>query len=196
MGRKSTIAKLPPGMRAAVDRMLADGSMTLDGIVDALREEYGAAVDLPSRSALGRYGKQLSERLDAIRASTEAAKIIANNAEDSADARSEALTALIQTELFDAIMALRRAANEDEDLGKRVELVSKAGKDIATLTRSSINLKRFRVEAEERGRKQAEEEARKRLATLISDGEGPDPKEMTTAELEEAIRERLQRARP
>ncbi|WZB64466.1 phage protein Gp27 family protein [Achromobacter xylosoxidans] len=88
----------------------------------------------------------------AIRASTEAAKLIRAHAGDEIDARSEALTALVQTELFEAIIELQEA-DEETDSGKRVELLSKAAKNIATLARSSVNLKKFQAEAEERARR-------------------------------------------
>ncbi|WP_413206730.1 phage protein Gp27 family protein [Rhodospirillum sp. A1_3_36] len=197
MGRPSTIRRLRPDIKDHIDAVLAADSMTLDELIGDLRERFpedAGQGDLPSRSALGRYGQNLNRRLTAIRASTEAAKIITAGAEDSLDARSEALTAMIQTELFESIMALQEAKAEDVEQGERVELLSKAAKNIATLTRSSVNLKKFKAEAEERGRKKAEEEAHKRLASLMPE-DGRDPKEMTTAELEEAIRERI-RPRP
>ena len=62
------------------------------------------------------------------------------------------MTALVQTELFEAIIELQEA-DEETDSGKRVELLSKAVKNIATLARSSVNLKKFQAEAEERARR-------------------------------------------
>ena len=62
------------------------------------------------------------------------------------------MTALVQTELFEAIIELQEA-DEETDSGKRVELLSKAAKNIATLARSSVNLKKFQAEAEERARR-------------------------------------------
>ena len=107
-----------------------------------------------------RYGAKLDRRLAAIRASTEAAKIIQAHAGDDKDARSEALTAMVQTELFEAILELQEAVEGDEksDPGERVALLSKAAKNIATLTRSSVNLKSSRPKPR-RARKRAFEEA-------------------------------------
>ena len=45
---------------------------------------------------------------------------------------------MVQTELFEAIIELQEA-DEETDSGKRVELLSKAAKNIATLARSSVN---------------------------------------------------------
>ena len=165
MARKSTITRLPLEIKAYIEAMLATGGQTLDELITDLRERFPAqahAGDLPSRSAIGRYGQKLERRLSAIRASTEAAKMIQAHAGDDKDARSEALTAMVQTELFEAILELQEAIDGDDeklDPASRVELLSKAAKNIATLTRSSVNLKEFQAKVEERARKRAFEEA-------------------------------------
>lgn len=167
MGRKSSIDRLDPEIKAYLLAMIATGSMTLNELIADLQERFPAAAasgDLPSRSAVGRYGQKLERRLAAIRASTEAAKLIQAHAGDDKDARSEALTAMVQTELFEAILELQEAdaeGDEAADPGERVALLSKAAKNIATLTRSSINLKEFQAKVEEATRKKllAEQEA-------------------------------------
>lgn len=164
MGRKSSIDRLDPEIKAYIQAMLAVGSTTLNELIADLRDKFPAAADsgdLPSRSAVGRYGQKLERRLQAIRASTEAAKIIQAHAGDSKDARSEALTAMVQTELFEAILEMQEAVDGEEKMepGARVALLSKAAKNIATLTRSSINLKEFQAKVEERARKLAFEQA-------------------------------------
>ena len=169
MGRKSSIDRLDPEIKAYIQAMLASGGVTLDELIADLRDKFPAAAqaaELPSRSAVGRYGQKLERRLSAIRASTEAAKLIQAHAGDDKDARSEALTAMVQTELFEAILALQEADEigengEKVDPGERVALLSKAAKNIATLTRSSINLKEFQTKVEDTTRKRlhAEQEA-------------------------------------
>ena len=169
MGRKSSIDRLDPEIKAYIQAMLASGSMTLDELIADLQGRFPAAATaggMPSRSAVGRYGQKLERRLSAIRASTEAAKLLQAQAGDDKDARSEALTAMVQTELFEAILALQEADEvgpngEQADPGERVELLSKAAKNIATLTRSSINLKEFQAKVEEATRRKllAEQEA-------------------------------------
>lgn len=157
MGRKSSVSRLPAEIKTYIEAMLATGAQTLDEMIADLQERFpgeASAGQLPSRAALHRYGSKLDRRLAAIRASTEAAKIIQAHAGDDKDARSEALTAMVQTELFEAILALQEADELGEDgeskvdPGERVELLSKAAKNIATLTRSSINLKEFQAKVE------------------------------------------------
>lgn len=151
MGRKSTIDRLSDAARAHIERRLAENRLTLDELIAELRAAYPEeAEELPSRSAVHRYGQKLDRRLSAIRASTEAAKLIQAQAGDDQDARSEALTALVQTELFEAILSLQEAQDPDADPGERVSMLSAAAKNIATLTRSSIGLKTFQAAARAR----------------------------------------------
>jgi len=194
MGRKSSIDRLDPEIKAYIQAMLASGSMTLDALIADLQARYPAAAtagDLPSRSAVGRYGQKLERRLAAIRASTEAAKMIQAQAGDDKDARSEALTALVQTELFEAILALQEAdepppegMSAEDVAAARVELLSKAAKNIATLTRSSINLKEFQAKVEEAARRKLLEEQRAKLEAMPA-------KAGVTPETKAAIREAL-----
>ena len=159
MGRKSTISRLPADIKTYIEAMLATGSQTLDELISDLQQRFPAQAQagvLPSRAAVHRYGQKLDRRLSAIRASTEAAKLIQAQAGDNDDARSEALTALVQTELFEAILSLQEADDPDIDPGDRVAMLSAAAKNIATLTRSSVALKGFQAKVRERAQAAAE----------------------------------------
>lgn len=187
MARKSSLDKLPDVIRAYIQGKLADNRMTLDELIADLQQvfpEEAAAGELPSRSAVGRYGQKLERRLSAIRASTEAAKIIRAQTEDKEDARSEALTAMIQSELFESIMNLQEASDEEMTPAQRIGLLAEAAKNIATLTRSSVTLKRYQEEAEERGRLKLLDEQKARLAAMETKGG-------VTVETRNAIREAL-----
>lgn len=159
MARKSSVTRLPPEVKTYIEAMLATGPQTLDELITDLRDRFpgqAEAGELPSRSALHRYGSKLDRRLSAIRASTEAAKLIQAQAGDDQDARSEALTALVQTELFEAILNLQEADDPEADPADRVGMLSAAAKNIATLTRSSIGLKTFQAQARARAKAAAE----------------------------------------
>lgn len=187
MGRKSTISRLPADVKSYIEGKLAEGRLTLDQLIGDLRARYpetAQAGDLPSRAAVHRYGQKLERRLSAIRASTEAAKIIQAQAGDNSDARSEALTALIQTELFEAILNLQETDDPDADPADRVGMLSTAAKNIATLTRSSVNLKQFQAKVEEDTRKRVLEEQRTKLDAMGTKGG-------VTEETKKAIREAL-----
>ncbi|GAB2927546.1 phage protein Gp27 family protein [Rheinheimera gaetbuli] len=187
MARKSSLDTLPDVVKAYIQGKLAENKLTLDELIANLQQQFpeeAAAGELPSRSAVGRYGQKLERRLAAIRASTEAAKIIRDQAGDKEDARSEALTAMIQSELFESIMNLQDVSNEDMTPAERVGLLADAAKNIATLTRSSVTLKKYQVEAEERGRKLLLEEQKARLSAMETKGG-------VTDETRAAIREAL-----
>lgn len=187
MARKSGISRLPEEIKAYIEAMLATGAQTLDEMITDLQARFPAeahAGDLPSRSALHRYGTRLDRRLAAIKASTEAAVLIRKHAGDKEDARSEALTSIVQTELFEALLNLQDADDEDTDPAARIALLSKAAKNIATLTRSSVNLKKFQAEAEEAGRKKLLEEQKAALDAMGSKGG-------VTEDTKRAIREAL-----
>lgn len=187
MARKSTLDKLPDVVKAYIQGKLAENKFTLDELIADLQQQFpeeAAAGVLPSRSAVGRYGQKLERRLAAIRASTEAAKIIRDQAGDKEDARSEALTAMIQSELFESIMNLQEVTDEEMPPAERVGLLAEAAKNIATLTRSSVTLKKYQVESEERGRKLLLEEQKARLAAMETKGG-------VTEETKAAIREAL-----
>ena len=187
MGRKSTVSRLPVEIKTYIEAMLATGGQTLDELITDLQARWPAqahAGDLPSRSALHRYGTKLDRRLSAIRASTEAAKLIQAQAGDDKDARSEALTALVQTELFEAILALQEADDPEANPEDRVAMLSSAAKSIATLTRSSVNLKQFQAKVEKDTRERLLAEQRAALDAMGNKGG-------VTDDTKRAIREAL-----
>jgi len=147
MARRSSIARLPEDVRQWLDRALAERNFSGYAQLEGLLRERGFEL---SKSAIHRHGQKVERRMAAIRASTEAAKLITEAAQDDQDARSEALHALVQTELFDTILNLQEAGDADLDPTERVKLLSAAAKNIATLTRASVNLKRFQTEVRAR----------------------------------------------
>lgn len=134
MPPRSKIEQLPDDVRAELDRkLIEDGFRNYVELAQWLTDR-GHAI---GKSAVGAYGQSLQRRLDAIRASTEAARLIAQAAPDDADERSNAIISLVQTEIFESLLALQDAA-EESDPAERVAILGKAAKNIATLTRASV----------------------------------------------------------
>lgn len=153
MGRRSTVmTELPREVRAWLDKALIDSNFTGYEALEAALGERGYTI---SKSAIHRYGQPLQRRLAAIKASTEAAKILTEGADDSQDALSGAVIALVQTGLFETIVNLQEATDEDVDPAERVKLLSTAAKNIATLSRASVNLKKFQSEVREKALQEA-----------------------------------------
>lgn len=81
--------------------------------------------------------------------------MLTEGAADDQDARSEAVIALIQTELFESIVQLQEAEDGEVDPKERVALLSKVAKNVATLSRASVNLKKFQSEVRARAQQAA-----------------------------------------
>lgn len=146
MPKRKAVEGLPAEVKSWLDRALLDSNFSgYELLAEALRER-GYTI---GKSAIHRYGQKFERRLAAIKASTEAARMLTEGAADDQDARSEAVIALVQTELFETIINLQEA-EEAIDQAERVKLLSSAAKNIATLSRASVNLKKFQVEVRER----------------------------------------------
>lgn len=65
------------------------------------------------------------------------------------------MIALIQTELFESIVQLQEAEEGEVDPKERVALLSKVAKNVATLSRASVNLKKFQSEVRARAQQAA-----------------------------------------
>ncbi len=141
MPRRSFVVDLSAGDKAWLDQELISGGF--QGYDDLVEKLQARGVN-SSTSAVHRYGQQLQRKIDAIKSSTEAAKAIASAAPDDADARSAAVISMVQSDMFDVLMALQEA--EDADPAKRVKLISNAARAISDLSRASVNQKRWAAE--------------------------------------------------
>lgn len=157
MAHASTISVLPETTRLALDKELISRNFTgYQGLEDWLRDQ-GFEI---SKSAIHRYGQKIERRMSAIKASTEAAKLITEAAGDDQDARSEAVIALVQTEMFDSIIAIQEANDDDVSPADRLGMMSSAAKNIATLARASIAQKQFKTTVQARATEAAEKVAK------------------------------------
>lgn len=164
MAKRSTIATLPPDILAAFERRLAENGFANYTELTEWLNQQGYEV---SRSAVHRYGQKVERRFAAIKSSTEAARLIADGAADEGDTRSEALVAMVQTELFEAMLEI----GEMEDLTAvdRFSLVAKASKNIATLTSASTRLKEYQAKVKAKVAAAAEDVAKQAKKGGLSD---------------------------
>ncbi len=143
MPKRSTMDTLPPELRAAIERLIVErGFSGYAWLEERILEEHGVRV---SKSSLHRYGSQLQRKLDAIRASTEAARLIAEAAPDEADQRSAAVISLVQSAMFEALLGLQEA-EEESDPAERVKLLGLAARAMAEASRASIGQKKWQSE--------------------------------------------------
>lgn len=156
MGRATSIDGLPDDVRTWLNQALTEANFTGYQALEELLREQGFAI---SKSAIHRYGQKIERRMAAIKASTEAAKLITEAAGDDQDARSEAVIALVQSEMFDSIIAIQEADDDELPAEDRLAMMSKAAKNIATLTRASIAQKQFKASVLEKIAKTLADEA-------------------------------------
>lgn len=145
MPRRPKVVDLPKDVRAWLDEALAEGNFCGYETLSAELKRRGYDI---SRSSVHRYGQRLERKLAAIRASTEAARQIAAAAPDDSDLRSAAVISLVQSDLFDALLALQEA--EHADPADRVKLLAAAARAVAEASRASIGQKRWADEVRER----------------------------------------------
>ena len=156
MSKRAKVTTLPAAVRAWLDGALVEGNFSGYEALEAALRDQGYAI---SKSSIHRYGANLERRMAAIRASTEAAAAIAKAAPDDADLRSAAVISLIQTEVFETLVALQEAEREADPMA-RAKLLSTVAKNVATLTRASVHQKRHEVETRARATAAAEKVAR------------------------------------
>lgn len=149
----SKIDLLPEDVRRALDTKIVANGFGGYVALSAWLSDKGFAI---GKTNVGNYGQKLERRMAAIKASTEAARMIAAVAPDDADERSNAIISLVQTEIFDSLLSLQDAADEEADPAERIDLLGKAAKNIATLTRASITRNKWADEVRVRDAARAE----------------------------------------
>lgn len=169
MAKRSKIVGLPAAVRSWLDAALMEGNFSG---YEALEAELTARGYGISKSAIHRYGQNMERRLAAVRASTEAARQIAEAAPDEADQRSAAVISLVQTDIFNVLLLLQEAESAQPE--ERLKLMSRAAKSIAELSRASVNQKKWQTEIEAKIREEERAKAAE-TATMAAKASGASP---------------------
>ncbi len=164
MPKRSKVDTLPAEVKGWLDKSLVVGNFAGYEILAAELKSRGYAV---GKSSVHRYGSNLERKLAAIKASTEAARVIAEAAPDDAGQLSGAVMGMIQTEVFNVLVNLQEleeSENGDDEKSKmaRAKLLSQLAKNIATLSRASVAQKKHEIEI--RAKTQAAADAVTKLA--------------------------------
>lgn len=166
MPKPSPLDDLMPEEREKIELEMARRNFKdFDGLADWLK---AMGFDI-SRSCAYRHATKLKKRLQAVKDSTEAARLIAQAAPDDADLRSAAVISLVQSELFDVMVTLQEL--DEADPAERVCLLKEAAKSVLDMTRASVLQKEWKQSVEAKIRKEAMEEAA-RKATQVAKSEG------------------------
>lgn len=141
MAKRSKIVGLPEEVRRWLDAALVEGNFSGYELLES--ELKGRGYDI-GKSAIHRYGQNMERRLAAVRASTEAARQIAEAAPDDADQRSAAIISLVQTDIFNVLLLMQEAEGAAPE--ERLKIMGRAAKSIAELSRASVNQKKWQSE--------------------------------------------------
>lgn len=166
MARPTAVDNLPQAVRVWLDKALVAENFSGYQLLEDELKSRGYSI---GKSSIHRYGQKIERRMAAIKASTEAAKMITEGARDDQDARSEAVIALVQTELFETIVNLQEAGDID-DPAERIALLSSAAKNIATLTRASVTQKRLASDVRKAAREELLREQAAELDKTVQAG--------------------------
>lgn len=146
----SKIALLPDDVRAWLDAAIVERRYgDIEGITEELNElcKRGGVAITVGKSAVGVYSQRTKRAQETIRATTEAAKLIAHSSRDDADSRGEATMALVQSEVFELLLQVREA-DATEDPVARLGVMSEAALAVSRLSRSRVLQSRWRSEVE------------------------------------------------
>jgi hypothetical protein len=147
MPQVGKIAKLPAELRkwlhkAIVERGFGD-IVALTEELNALCKEGGVAVSI-GKSAVGAESQRVKRAQESIRATTEAARLIAETAPDEGDNRSAAAMAIVQSEVFELLLKVRES--EDMETLDRLGVMNEAALGLSRLSRSRVNQARWNAE--------------------------------------------------
>lgn len=150
MPMRSKMDKLDKHLRAWFEEALLKNNFSkydeLTGELNQKLVPYGITV---SRSAVHSAGKEIQNRLEALKNSTMAAKMVAEHAQDDGAELSGAVLAMIHSDMFELMVSMQ-TMGEIEDPEKRASLLAKMAHAVAISSRSTVNQKRFQTEVEDK----------------------------------------------
>lgn len=156
MGRKSTIHKLPTDVRAHIERRLREDQLTLDELLEDIRQHFPDADETPSRSALGRYKQSFGEMVGRMREQDQMARLLVSELGENPDERAGALMVQAVTTLTShATFAALEQPETDIDT---VRHLARAAKDVLQARKESLQ-ERQQIERAARERLLQEQEA-------------------------------------
>ena len=154
----SKIATLPDELRAWLRRAIVERGfgdiVALTQELNDLCKQGGVAITI-GKSAVGAESQRIKRAQESIRATTEAARLIAETSPDDADHRSAAAMALVQSEMFDLLLDVREAEGV-EDPVERMAMMDKAALALSRLSRARVNQARWAVDVDARAKAAAD----------------------------------------
>lgn len=146
------IAQLPEDIRAWLHKAIVERGfgdiVSLTEELNGLCKEGGVAISI-GKSAVGEESKRIKRAQESIRATTEAARLIAESAPDEGDNRSAAAMAIVQSEVFELLLQIRESDDMPDPVA-RLDVMNEAALGLSRLSRSRVNQARWNAEVEAR----------------------------------------------
>lgn len=146
MPKRSKINALPKEVRDWLNATLGEnGGADLVLLSEALKAQ---GYDI-SKSAVGRHSQQIQRRLSAIKASTEAAKLISEQAKDDGNALSGSVLSMLNSEFFEILVSLQdlEGLGEDKKIDRAL-ILAKIAKATAEVSRAGTSQKKYATEVQ------------------------------------------------
>ena len=160
MARKSTIKRLPAKVREHLERRMREDRLTLDELIDDLREHFPSA-EPPSRSALHRYRvgfEEMAARMREIEAASSA--LVGELGEGVGERAGQLLAQAVTTLATNAALS----AHESDDVSiKEVASLARAAK--AAMEARTLSMKE-RVAIEKAAEERLLKEQTKKLEAM------------------------------
>lgn len=160
----SKIRQAPPELQRALHAMFVEKAF---GSIEEVTEWFNGELQAQGialrvgKSAVGLESQRVRRAQEAIAATTRAMQLIADTAPDEADKRGEALNAMVSQGVFEVLLDVQQAT-EEEDPADRMALLNKAALASARLTTTSVRQRQWRAEVESKAK--AEADAVERIA--------------------------------
>lgn len=140
MPPRHSVAALPEDTRKALETRLIKGGFS--GYTELAEWLQAEGYEI-SRSALHRFGKDFQNRIDAIRQSTDMARVLREQCGDDDGALNDASLRMAQRLLFDVLQKIDAEDVESIEIPKLVRA-------LADLSRASVSQKKWQTEYEEK----------------------------------------------
>lgn len=135
------IAQLPADLREWLHKTFVDRSFgDIEAVTEelnALMKQAGVAISI-GKSAVGVESQRVKRAQEAIKATTEAARVIAETSADPGDNRSAAAMAIVQSEVFELLLQIRESEEEQDPL-VRLGVMNEAALGLSRLSRARVN---------------------------------------------------------
>jgi hypothetical protein len=154
----SKIAQLPEDLRLWLHQTFVQRAFgDIAGVTEELNQlmkEAGVAISI-GKSAVGAESLRVKRAQEAIKATTEAAKLIADSSADPGDNRSAAAMAIVQAEVFELLLKIRESEEEQDPL-VRLGVMNEAALGLSRLSRARVNQAKWADELDVRAKAAAD----------------------------------------